>query len=447
MKPEHTINCPNCQHSFPIEAAFTTQLRAKIDAEIRLTYDSRLAKERDALTRELTRTAQAEASRVNAGRLAELEAAATERETAVKRLQTQLETTRREAAQRARDEFTAERKGLEEELGRQRTALADLRRNEIALRQEKTRLEGVRQELEVQSARQIDAERDRLRAELTRKIDTERVRVREELASAHSEAQRLKEAEYAQQTQTLRKQVDELRRKLEAGGEQRRGEVCEVRLEEFLRVTHPSDTIEPVAPGANGADVCQRVCAPGMPVCGTIIYENKHTAAWNQGWIAKLKEDQRAERAEAAVLVSTALPKGLSTFMMIDGVWVTSYNCLPGLSHALRITMLQVAASRQAAIGRGEKTEMLYTYVTGSEFKQSVEAMFEIIGCLDQDFIKEKRAVTMAWKRREKQLEAFGELRDRVFRQLARHRWRRRAADDLRPRTHRLAGNLQGQQG
>ena len=84
---------------------------------------------------------------------------------------------------------------------------------------------------------------------------------------------------------------------------------------------------------------------------------------------------------------------------------MTSYNCLPGLSHALRITMLQVAASRQAAIGRGEKTEMLYTYVTGSEFKQSVEAMFEIICCLDQDFIKEKRAVTMAWKRREKQLE------------------------------------------
>ena len=43
--------------------------------------------------------------------------------------------------------------------------------------------------------------------------------------------------------------------------------------------------------------------------------------------------------------------------------------------------------------------------MTGSEFKQSVEFMFEIISCLDQDFIKEKRAATMAWKRREKQLE------------------------------------------
>ena len=57
-------------------------------------------------------------------------------------------------------------------------------------------------------------------------IKAERVRVREELASAHAEAKDLREVEFATQTDALRRQVDELRRKLEAGGEQQRGEVC-----------------------------------------------------------------------------------------------------------------------------------------------------------------------------------------------------------------------------
>ena len=121
-----------------------------------------------------------------------------------------MEITRRLAGQRAREEFVAEHKGLEEELGRQRAALAELRENELALRQEKTRLEAARQELEVQTARALDAERVRLRDELTRTLDAERVRVRQELASAHSETQKLREAEYAQQTDGLRRQVEEL---------------------------------------------------------------------------------------------------------------------------------------------------------------------------------------------------------------------------------------------
>lgn len=404
MKTDHTINCPACQHSFPLEAAFASQLRGKIDAELRSGYDARLLKERETLTRELTRSVQAEAARIHASKLAELETSAAERESAVKRLQTQLETTRREASQRAREEYNADRKGLEEELGRQRAAVADLRRNELELRREKTRLEAARQELEVQNARTLDAERVRLRDELHRKFDTDSIRVREELASAHAQAQNLREAEHAEQTATLRRQVEELRRRLEAGGEQRRGEVCEVRLEEFLRATFPSDTIEPIPRGMNGADVCQHVCVPGRPSCGTIVFENKHTAAWNPRWIAKLKGDQRDVRADVAVLVTATLPKDVTTFALVDGVWVTSFNCLPGLAMALRIGLLQVAAHRQAVVGRGEKMELVYAYMTGDQFKRRVEALFDVIANMIHDLDKEKRALTSSWSKRRTQL-------------------------------------------
>ena len=327
MKTENTINCPACHHAFPLEAAFTSQLRGKIETDLRAGFDARLAEERKTLTCSLTRAAQAEATRLNATKLAELETVAAEREIALKRIQIQLQATRREATQHAREEFVAERKGLEEELARQHAALADLRKNELDLRREKTRLESARHELEVLNARTLDSERTRLREELTRTLDAERVRVRQELASVHTEAQRLRETEHAQQTDALRRKVEDLSRKLDAGGEQRRGEACELRLEAMLRESFPADTIEAIQRGVNGADVRQRVCSPAAKPCGTILYESKHTAAWNPQWTAKLRDDQRSEQADAAVLVTAVLPKAVTTFALVDGVWVTSVAC------------------------------------------------------------------------------------------------------------------------
>ena len=409
IKTENTIQCPECEHVFAIGVALTSQLHEKIDAELRAAYDAHLQKERENLTRELTRAANAEAARANAAKLAELETAAAEREAALKRYQAQLETTRREAGQRARDEFAGERKSLEEELVQQRAALSDLRKNEVELRREKARLETARQELEVLNARTLDAERVRLRDELTRTLDAERTRLRQELASVHTETQRLRETEHAQQTDALRRQVEDLRRRLDAGGEQRRGEAGEVRLEAVLRESFPTDAIEAIQRGVNGADVRQRVCSPAAKPCGVILYESKHTAAWNAQWTAKLRDDQRREQADVAVLVTAVLPKAVTTFALVDGVWVTSVACLPSLALALRLSLLQLASHRQAAINRGEKAEELFDYVTSDQFSQRIESVVFRIQHMQRDLEKEQNAMTKIWKRRGKQLKGVME--------------------------------------
>ena len=410
METENTIQCPSCEHVFPIGVALTSQLHAKIDAELRAAYDAHLQRERESLTRELTRSAQAEAARVNAAKLAELETVASEREASLKRMQAQLETTRREAGQRARDEFVGERKALEEELIRQRAALSDLRKNEMTLRQEKLRLEAARQELEVQNARALDSERARLRDELTRTLDAERVRVRQEFDATHAEKQRLRETEHAQQTETMRRQIDELRRRLDAGGEQRRGDACEVVLEEVLRAAFPADTVEAIARGVNGADVRQRVCSAAAKPCGTILYESKHTANWNPQWPGKLRDDLRREQADVAVLVTAVLPKAVTTFALVDGVWVTSVACLPSLALALRLSLLQLASHRQAAVNREEKGEELFKYVTSAQFAERIESAVLLIQGLDGDLEKEKHAMSKIWKRRDNQLKELMEV-------------------------------------
>lgn len=402
------INCPHCHREFPLQAALAHQLHAEIDAELRGGYETRFAKERESLRRELTRTAKAEADRLHAARLAELETAAVEHEAALKRAEAQLETTRREAGKRAHDEFQAERAALEAEMNRVCEAshkarvdyqtdiasleesLSDARANELHLRREKVELEGTRQRLEVEAARTLDLERTRMR---------------QELASAHSEAEKLREAEHARQVEGLREQVERLRRKLEVGGELERGEAGEICLEEVLRAAFPMDTIEPVARGVRGADVRQRICAPGQPPCGTILYESKHTANWSPAWLAKLRDDQQAERADIAVLVTAVLPRGVTTFALVDGVWVTTKACLPGLASALRTGLLQVASHRRAAVGRGEKMELVYAYLTGDQFRAHVEALVKTYADMGAQLLQEKRAITTAWHRREKQLE------------------------------------------
>ena len=405
MKAENTIQCPKCEHTFPFSDAFTGPLYAKIDTELRASYDARLTKERNSLVRELTRAAQAEASLANAAKLAEYETAAAEREAALKRAQAQLEITRREAGQRARDESVAERKALEEEISRQRTALSDLRKHEIELRQEKARLEAAKQELEVQAARALEADRVRLRDEFTRMAEAERIRVRQESESVHTEAQRLRDVEHAQQTDALRRTVEDLRRRLDAGGEQRRGEAGELRLEAVLRESFPADTIEAIQRGVNGADVRQRVCSPAAKPCGTILYESKLTATWNAQWPGKLRDDLRREQADVAVLVTAVLPKAVTTFALVDGVWVTSVACLPSLALALRLSLLQLASHRQAAQNRGEKMEQVYSYVTSDQFAQRIESVVFLIQDMQSDLEKEKLAMTKIWKRRSKQLE------------------------------------------
>ena len=112
----------------------------------------------------------------------------------------------------------------------------------------------------------------------------------------------------------MQRQIEELRRKAEQGSQQLQGEALEIELERMLRSRFPRDLIEPVPKGEFGGDVLHRVLGPAGQTCGTILWESKRTKNWSDGWLAKLRDDQRAAKAEIALIVSSALPKGVETF-------------------------------------------------------------------------------------------------------------------------------------
>ncbi len=292
-----------------------------------------------------------------------------------------------------RDQLTQDRKveldDLKNQLGEKAKKLELAEANELDLRKR---------------ARELEEKEKGMALELQRQVDEERKKISEEVGRRVSDDFRMKGLEKDKQLDDMRKQIEELKRKAEHSSEQRQGEVMELEFESTLRTQFPTDTIEPVAKGIRGADVIQRVMLPLGQVAGQIVWEMKRTRTWSDGWIEKLKEDQRALRAEFAVIVTQTMPKDARGLCLIDGVWVTEFSSAMGLGHALRGQLIQLFHMQNAASGKGEKMELLYNYLTGVSFRQRVEAIVEAFQAMQADLDREKRAFQKMWASREQQL-------------------------------------------
>jgi hypothetical protein len=237
-------------------------------------------------------------------------------------------------------------------------------------------------------------------------------RVHEGLAEARALARReaeeslkLKVMEKDTTIASMQQKIEELKQRAEQGSQQLQGEVQELELENLLRLKFPFDAIEPVPKGEYGGDVLQSVTGMGGAQCGAILWECKRTRNWSDGWLAKLREDQRGAKAEFAVLVSQALPKGIETFDVVDGIWVTHPRAALPVATVLRHMLLQLRAARQVSEGQHSKTEMVYQYLTGPRFRQRVEAIVEAFTTMQEDLDKERKAIMKQWAKREEQIE------------------------------------------
>ena len=293
----------------------------------------------------------------------------------------------RQAIERHAEEFerslAEQKKVLERELvAEKERALAKFRDEELQLRRRLRELE------------ESDKNRD---VDYQRKLDDERRRI---------------DAQYKVQLESAQREAAELKRKLESGAGQFQGEGLEVSLEALLRAAFPLDEIVPVPKGMNGADLLQRVRAPSGACCGTIIWEAKQTKAWQPLWLRKLKDDQQAVGAEAAVIVTASMPKDRSgncgePFLRESDVWIARFDAARPLAEALRSALLELHKARLANQGRSEKMEHLYAYICSPQFTQRVKTVVEGFTLMRQELEAEKMAAT---RMTEGLLWVFGDL-------------------------------------
>lgn len=307
-----------------------------------------------------------------------------------RQLDEEREKIRAEARQLAGAELEVHVKDLEERLTSKDEEIKKLRSTELDLRRRQRELDEAKDAFELEKVRQLDAERERIREETRKQKD---------------EQYRLKEAEHDKQIADLKSKLDDALRKAEAGPQQRQGEVLELAVEADLQRAFPMDEIVEVGKGVRGADVIHMVKDPLGHLCGSIIYESKRTKNWNDTWLGKLKDDQLAESADLAVLVTEVLPKGIEGFGLVENVWVTTPTYCIALAASLRHGLIETEKARQAGEGQNEKMRILMNYLSGPQFRQRIQAIVDAFNKMQDDLAKEKRSMNRLWAEREKNID------------------------------------------
>lgn len=342
------IQCPKCSN----EIELTEQLAGPMMADLRRTFDEELKRQE---TQAAKAMAAAQAQAREAGKV----------------------------------EAAADQAALQERVKEQDLKLREAQAAQAAAMKREQALADKEAELELTVQKMIAAEREAMAEKLSKDAD---------------EKAALKVAEKDQMIEGMKRQIVALQQKSEQGSMQTQGEAAEIVLEETLAAAFAMDGFTPVAKGVSGADVRQDVMG-ASGVAGSILWESKRTKNWTAGWLAKLRDDQRTAGCEIAVITSNALPEGIDSFGIVDGIWVCAPRYAVPLATSLRQGLIDVAGAKGRAMGQETKMEMIYDYLTGTQFKQRVDAIVERFEDMQDNLRKERVFIEKQWALRAKQID------------------------------------------
>lgn len=294
------------------------------------------------------------------------------------------------AEKKAAEALTIKLQSLEKDAIEKQNQLVELQKREvefIKLKQETANRE-----------KQIEIEKEKYFLEKSAEVENNVMKREKELFE-------LKMKEKETQMESMKRTIDDLKRKSEQGSMQVQGEAQELLLEKILKEHFPFDLIEEVGKGVKGADCILTVRNNRGEICGKIIFESKRTKDWSSAWVDKLKADMRQSQSDIGIIVSQTFPKDMQSFGERDGIWICNFSEVIGVVALVRNGILQVYAARKSEENKGDKMHLLYDFLTGVEFKGYMEAIAEGFKDIRMNIMKERIQMEKLWKEREKQLE------------------------------------------
>ncbi|HTQ65576.1 MAG TPA: DUF2130 domain-containing protein [Puia sp.] len=376
------IKCPNCGHQFPMEDAVAEQYKKDLREQM-ISFNKKKEEEYQLKLAEVSRQLQQQQENFN---------------------------------KKLADEKKQWQQSIEENV--RKTISADFENQLHLLKQSnkdnEEKLKTARQkELEfLQKEQELINKQAEFELSVQRKMQEERIKLSEEIRNLEEQRIAARETEYQMQMEQLKKQledqkklVDEMKRKAEQGSTQMQGEVQELVLEELLKTSFPFDLVSEVPKGIKGADCIQLVRNEFGQECGKIIYESKRTNAFSQDWIEKLKADMRSQGAQVAIIVTRAMPKDMNGFGEKNGVLICSFSEVKALAYVMRDNIIRIFNVSKSQQNKGDKMQMLYDYITSSEFGEQWKAIREGFLSMKNSIQKERDTMEKLWKAREKQLE------------------------------------------
>lgn len=372
------ITCPNCHFNFDIEGVLAQDIKNKMAVEL---DQQRQKLIQDQKTKEIAFQKVIEDFEEKKKR---------ENEIFADRLEKARKNQEEELKKKVHEEFMNQLDFQNKELNESKLKIKDLQNKELELLRMQRRMDELLKEKEI---------------EVEKKMIEERHLIQEDVSKRLREEMDLKMREKDKKLDDQHKLIEELKRKSEQGSMQLQGEVMELAIEEYLRMEFPFDKIEEIKKGALGADTVQTVVNSHQKECGKIVYESKRTKTFSAEWIDKLRADQRKAQADIAVLVTQVLPKDMERFGERNGIWICTFEEFKSLTFVLRQILLRTSMAKAAQENKGEKMELLYSFLTSQEFKLQIGGIVDGFQMMKNDLDREKNSMQSLWKKREKQLE------------------------------------------
>jgi len=382
MKNEAQIKCPNCGTDIDVQDILSHQL----EDEIKQKYQAQtlVAQKKNA----------AEQDKLKQEKLAFEKAKQRENELFQERLANQLKEEKKNIEAKLKSKLKEEQseqfEALQKELNEKSEQVKELNRSKAEIEKLK------REKGELKEAAEADAQK---------KLNETLITEKEKIKKSEEDKNELRFKEMQKQLEDQKKLTEEMKRKQEQGSMQMQGEVQELAIEEWLATQFPLDTIEEIKKGARGGDCLQIVNTRSAQNCGTIYYESKRTKDFQPTWIEKFKADIRDKGATIGVLVTEVMPSDMDRMGLKDGIWICNYDEFKGLCAVLRQSIVQLSTAISSQENKGDKMDMLYTFLTGNTFRMQVEAIVEGFTQMKADLDSEKRSMQRIWKQRDKQIE------------------------------------------
>ena len=231
-------------------------------------------------------------------------------------------------------------------------------------------------------------------------------------------AEKLQKQEIAHQKQEKAHQIDIQRIKNKAletsqaasqSPVERKGEIQEELIEEFLKKYFPMDQYEPVKKGKRGADVIQFVHHKKEEI-GKILHESKDVLNFDEKWVGKLLDDMHREGATIGIIFTRVMPKkskGVIEAREGGRITICSDESLlqwvVGVSRKLIIQENSIKSSTK--VDFSSKLQPLYDYVNSNEFKLQYRKIRNIFQTTGEQLEKDERSFEIQIKNRKKNLD------------------------------------------
>lgn len=243
------------------------------------------------------------------------------------------------------------------------------------------------------------------KAEVENKAKQEQDKEREKLEAIIVEKEKAHQIDLAR----MRIKTEEATRIANQSPSERKGEIREELLEEYLQKEFPTDKFTPVKKGQRGADVIQSVVIKGEAI-GNILHESKDVINFDEKWVQKLLNDMGKVNATVGFIFTKAMPKKSKGYVEErEGgrvIICSEYSILRQLVSSTR----KIIQSDKATISNSgdeisSKLKNLFNYLNSNDFKIQTRKIFNGIKKDSEQIDKDERSFDNQIKNRKKNLE------------------------------------------